>query len=69
MAMVIHDKLFDVASEFGGSNGDSATHHIVSFFKLVVDFNIYHEDDLMTIFAWTVEGDARLGSVSFMENS
>ena len=54
-----HEKLFDVAPEFCGNNGDSTTHHIVSFFKLVVDFNIYHEDDLMTTFAWTLEGGAR----------
>ena len=42
-----HEKLFDAAPEFGGSNVDSATIHIVCFFKLVADFNIYREDDLM----------------------
>ena len=64
-----HEKLFDVAPEFSGSNGDSATHHIVSFFKLVVDFNIYHEDDLMAIFAWPWEGDARHWLCSLYDKS
>ena len=64
-----HENLFYVALEFGGSNGDSTTHHIVSFFKLVVDFNIYHEDDLMTIFAWILEGDARHWLCSLYDKS
>ena len=64
-----HEKLFDAALEFGGSNGDSTTHHIVCFFKLVADFNIYHEDDLMTIFAWTLERDARHWLCSLYDKS
>ena len=64
-----HENLFNVAPEFYGNNDDSATHHIASFFKLVVDFNIYHADDLMTTFAWTLEGDARNWLCSLYDKS
>ena len=53
-----HTKLFNVASKFFGNDGESITHHIASFFKLVVDFNVVHEDDLMVIFSFSLKGDA-----------
>ena len=53
-----HTKLFNVAPKFFGNDGESVTHRIVSFFKMVVDFNVVHEDDLMVIFSFSLEGDA-----------
>ena len=53
-----HTKLYNVATEFFGNNGESVTYHIDTFFKLVVDFNVVHEDDLMVIFSFSLKGDA-----------
>ena len=53
-----HTKLYRVAPEFFGNNGESVTHHIATFFKLVDDFNVVHEDDLMVIFSFSLKGDA-----------
>ena len=44
-----HTILFNATPEFFGNDGESVTHHIVAFFKLVVDFIVVHEDDLMVI--------------------
>ena len=44
--------------EFFGSDEDSTIHPIVSFSKLMADLKVYHEDDLMIVFALTFEGDA-----------
>ena len=52
-----HDDLYEDAPIFNGM-GESATTHISSFIKLVVEFNVFHEDDLMIIFACTLERDA-----------
>ena len=54
-----HTELFNVASEFFGNDGELVTHHIATFFKLVSDFNVVHEDDLMFIFSFSLKGDAR----------
>ena len=47
----------DVVSEFHGNDGDSTTHHIASFCILMIDFKVYHEDDLMFLFVMTLEED------------
>ena len=51
-------KVHDILPEFYGNDGVSTTHHIASFCKLVADFNVRHEDDIMIIFAITLEKDA-----------
>ena len=53
-----HTELFNASLEFFGNDGESITHHIASFFKLVVDFNVVREDDLMIIFSFSLKGDA-----------
>ena len=53
-----HIELYKVAPNFFGNDGDLVTHHITHFFKVVADFNIVHEDDLMIIFSFSLKGDA-----------
>ena len=36
------------------------THHIASLCKLMADFNVHHEDDIMVVFAITLERDAMI---------
>ena len=48
-----HTELFNAAPEFFGNNSESVTHHIATFFKLVADFNVVHEDDLMVILSFS----------------
>ena len=43
---------------FYGDHGDSAIWHVKSFLQLIVDFNIFHEDDMMQMFASTFWGEA-----------
>ena len=45
----INTELFNASPYFFGNDGESVTHHIATFLKLVVDFNVVHEDDLMVI--------------------
>lgn len=49
--------LFDHIAPFHGYD-DSPRLHIVFFMRVVVDFNIVHEDDLMRIFASHLEDEA-----------
>ena len=44
------EKVHDILPKFHGNDGVSATHHIVSFCKLMADFNVHHEDDIMVVF-------------------
>ena len=53
-------KVHDILPEFNGNDGVSATHHIASFCKLMADFNVRHEDDIMVVFAVTLERDAMI---------
>ena len=48
--------LFDSTPSFNGFY-DSIILYIASFTKFVVDFNIFHEDDLMRVFVCTLEDD------------
>ena len=57
------EKVRDIIPEFYGNDGVSATHHIASFCKLVADFNVRHEDDIMIVFAITLQKDAMTGSM------
>ena len=50
-------KVHDILPEFHRNDGVSATHHIASFCKLMVDFNVRHEDGIMIVFAITLERD------------
>ena len=43
---------------FHGDYGDSAIWHVKSFLQLIVDFNIFHEDNMMQMFASTFWGEA-----------
>ena len=43
---------------FYGYYGDLAIWNVKSFLQLIVDFNIFHEDDMMQIFASTFRGEA-----------
>ena len=47
-----------IVPEFFGNDEDSTIHPIVSFSKLIADLKVYHEDDLMIVFALNFEGDA-----------
>ena len=51
------DVLFDCTPSFHGFD-DSTIHHIASFIKIVVDFNSFHDDDLMRVFVCTLKDDA-----------
>ena len=54
-----HTELFNASQEFFGNDGESVTHHITTFLKLVADFNVVHLDDLMFIFSFSLKGDAK----------
>ena len=54
-----YKRVLRIVPEFFGNDEDSAIHHIVSFCKLMEDLKVYHEDDLMIVFALTLEGDAQ----------
>ena len=43
---------------FFGNDGELVIHHIATFFKLVSDFDVVHENDLMFIFSFSLKGDA-----------
>ena len=51
-------KVHDILPEFYGNDGVLATHHIASFCKLMADFNVHHEDDIMIVLAITLVNDA-----------
>ena len=51
-------KVHDILPEFHGNDGVSATQHIASLYKLMFDFNVHHEDDIMIVFAISFERDA-----------
>ena len=54
-----YKRVLRIVLEFCGNDEDSTIHHIVSFYKLMADLKVYHEDDLMIVFALTLEGDAQ----------
>ena len=47
-----------IVPELFGNDEDS-TIHMASFSKMMADLKVYHEDDLMIVFALTFEGDAK----------
>ena len=51
-------KVHDILPGFHGNDGVSATHHIASLCKLMANFNVHHEDDIMIVFAISFERDA-----------
>ena len=53
-------KVHDILPEFYGNVGVSTIHHICSLYKLMADFNVHHEDDIMIVFAITLERDAMI---------
>ena len=56
--IISEKRVLRIVPEFFGYDEDSTIHHIVSFCKLMADLKVYHEDDLMIVFALTFEGDA-----------
>ena len=54
-----HNEIYKGSPKFFGNDGDSVTHHFDTFFKLVADFNVVHENDLMMIFSFSLNGDAK----------
>ena len=52
-----YKKVLRTVPEFFGNDEDSAIHHIASFCKLMADLKVYHEDDLMILFALAFEGN------------
>jgi hypothetical protein len=44
---------------FAGRLGESIEDHLAKFLQVVGDFNVEHEDVAMSIFASTLEGEAR----------
>ena len=61
--------MHDILPEFYGNDGVSATHHIACFCKLVADCNVHHEDDIMIVFAITLEKDAMTGLYGLLDKS
>ena len=53
-----YKRVLRIVPELFGNDEDSAIHHVVSFCKLMEDLKVYHEDDLMIVFALTLEGHA-----------
>ena len=53
-----YKRVLRIVPEFFGNDEDLEVHHIASFCKLMADLKVYHEDDLMIVFALTFEGDA-----------
>ena len=53
-----HKIVLRTVPEFLGSDEDKEIHNMVSFCKLMVDLKVYHDDDLMIVFALTFERDA-----------
>ena len=48
-----YKRVLRIVLEFFGNDEDLAIHHIVSFCKLMADLKVYHEDDLMIMFAFS----------------
>ena len=48
-----NDDIYDFISDFHGDN-TSAIHHITTFIKVAIKFNIVHEDHLIEIFASSI---------------
>ena len=46
-----YKRVLRTVPEFFGSDEDLAIHHMVSFWKLMADLKVYHEDVLMIVFA------------------
>ena len=63
-----HGNVHDILPEFHGNDGVSASHHIASLRKLMSDFNVHHEDDIMIVFAITLERDAMIWSYGIWMN-
>ena len=53
-----YKRVLRIFLELFGNDEDSKIHHIASFCKLMEDLKVYHEDDLMIVFALTFERDA-----------
>ena len=64
-----YGKVHDILPEFHGNDGVSATHHIASLCKLMSDFNVHHGDDIMIVFAITLEGDAIIWFYGLLDES
>ena len=62
-------EIHDIHPEFHGNDGLSATHHISSFCKLMGDFNVRHEDEIMIIFAITLVNDAMTWFYGLLDKS
>ena len=62
-------KVHDILPEFYGNDGVSATHHIASLCKLMADFHVHHEDDIMVVFAITLERDAMIWFYGLLDES
>ena len=62
-------KVHDILPEFYGNVGVSAIHHIASLYKLMADFNVHHEDDIMVVFAITLERDAMIWFYGLLDES
>ena len=62
-------EIHDILPEFHGNDGVSTTHHIASFCKLMADFNVRHEDDIMIVFAITLERDAMIWVCGLLDES
>ena len=61
--------MHDILPEFYGNVGVSAIHHIASLYKLIDDFNVHHEDDIMVIFSITLERDAMIWFYGLLDES
>ena len=62
-------KVHDILPEFHGNEGVSPTHHIASLCKLMSDFNVHHEDDIMIVFSITLERDAMIWFYGLLDES
>jgi len=62
-------KVHNILLEFNGNVGVSAIHHIASLCKLMANFNVHHEDDIMVVFAITLEMDAMIWFYGLLDES
>ena len=62
-------KVHGILLEFYGNVGVSTIHHIASLCKLMADFNVHHENDIMVVFAITLERDAMIWFYGLLDES
>ena len=65
----VRGKVHDILPEFYGNDGVLATHHTTSLCKLMADFNVHHEDDIMIVFAITLEMDVMIWFCGLLDES